>query len=141
MVVGLEITIDVIIHATEDSSKFFVAFEENFGLAREEFSVQNTTGHYDNPITILNARLQKKQAQSLLENMLGKLNVSQKNMMVNEIEERTSHSKFYLRLGKQEFLNGRLGFEEKDAIRIKIHTPVYNKKNTVEAFRKILQDG
>ena len=134
----LEVTIDVIVHATEDSSKFLGAFDEVFGLRGEEFSVQDATGHYENPITVLSARLRKRQAQDFMEVLLGRLSTSQKDAMVREIEERTSGSKFHLRLGKQEFLRGSLDLKESDAIRIKIHTPVYNKKDTVEAFREVL---
>ena len=54
-----------------------------------------------------------------------------------EIEERTEDSKFHLRLDKQEFVQGILEFSQKDTIKIKIHTPVYNKKNTHEVFSEL----
>ena len=141
MASALDITIDVIVHATEDSSKFLNAFEKIFGLPKEEFSAVSAEGHYDNPITILSARLQKNSARGFLETLLGRLSTSQKDAIVEDIEGRISGSKFYLRLGKQEFLNGILSLKERDAIKIRIHTPVYNKKETLETFKGILQDS
>lgn len=137
----LEITIDVIVHATEDSSKFLDAFEEFFGLPREEFSAENATGYYDNAITIISARLRKDAARSFLKSLLGKMSVAQRDAMAGEIIQRTSKSKFHLRLGKQEFLNGIVSFQEQDAVRLKIYAPVYNKKETAGVFRKIFQNA
>lgn len=138
---ALEITIDVIVHATEDSSKFLDAFGEVFGLPEEKFSVLSTTGHYENPIMVLSAKLRKRSAQDFLDALLGRLSASQKNTMASEMAERTSGSKFHLRLGKQEFLKGGLDLAEKDAIRLRIHTPVYNKKDSVETFKRVFRAG
>jgi RNA binding exosome subunit len=44
-----------------------------------------------------------------------------------------------MRFDKQDFIKGNLMFKEKDAIKVKIHTPVYNKKDTVKIFSKIFQ--
>ena len=49
----LEVTIDVIVHATEDPVKFLESFHEMFGLDKEVFSISNVMGHFENPITIL----------------------------------------------------------------------------------------
>ena len=134
---SLDITVETIIHATEDSSKFLDAFEENLGLPRKEFSAERMAGHYDNPIVMLCAKLQKKPARDLLGALLSKLSPSQKASMIEEIEARTAGSKFHLRLGKQEFLNGMLRFEERDAIRLRIHMPVYSKKDTTGKFKRL----
>ena len=45
---------DAILHATEDFSKFFKAFEMLFELSDQDFTIRHTTGHYDNPITTIN---------------------------------------------------------------------------------------
>ena len=59
--------------------------------------------------------------------------------MIEEIEERTIDSRFHMRLGKQEMVKGNLVFVEKDPIKMKIHIPVYNKKETVKIFTEIFQ--
>jgi hypothetical protein len=135
----LEVTIDVIVHATEDISKFFKSFEEVFEIKREEFTVDHTTGHFENPIILLNAKIEKIQAQKFVENLMQLLSKDQINEMIQAIEERTVDSRFHLRLDKQELIKGKLMFKEKDAIKLKIYTPIYNKKDTVKIFSKIFQ--
>ncbi|MBM2819102.1 MAG: hypothetical protein HW410_784 [Nitrosarchaeum sp.] len=135
----LEVTIDVIVHATEDISKFFESFEEVFEIKREEFTIDHTTGHFENPIILLNTKIEKIQAQKFVEKLKQLLSKDQINEMIQEIEERTVDSRFHLRLDKQELIKGNLMFKEKDAIKLKIYTPIYNKKDTVKIFSKIFQ--
>jgi hypothetical protein len=135
----VEISIDVIVHATEDISKFFESFENIFGLKKEEFMIQYTTGHYENPIVIINSKIIKKKARQFVVKLMETLSQKQKTEMIQEIEDRTVDSRFHVRLDKQEFIKGKLAFREKDAIKLKIHTPVYNKKDTVEIFSKMFQ--
>ena len=139
MVDKLEVTIDVIIHATEDISKFLKSFEEIFELKEGDFTVNQTTGHFENPITVLNAKIEKNQAQKFVEKLVESLSNDQIKELIEEIEERTVDSRFHIRLDKQEFIKGNLMFKEKDAIKVKIHTPIYNKKDTVKIFSKIFQ--
>jgi RNA binding exosome subunit len=139
MVNKLEVTIDVIIHATEDISKFFKSFEDMFELKEENFSVNHTTGHFENPIITLNAKIEKNQAQKFVGKLTDTLSNDQIKELIEEIEERTVDSRFHIRFDKQEFIKGNLVFKEKDAIKVKIHTPIYNKKDTVKIFSKIFQ--
>ena len=136
----LEVTIDVIVHATENTVKFFESFNEMFGLEEEVFSISNVTGHFENPITILRAKVTKKQAIQFLEKFLEILSETQKTEIIQEIEERTENSTLHIRFDKQEFIQRRIAFIEKEAIRLKIHTPIYNKKDTVKVFSEILQN-
>ncbi len=138
--IKLEITIDVIVHATEDLAKFFESFNEMFELKKEEFSISNVVGHFENPITILRAKITKKPAREFLQKFLKILTEKQKTEIKQEIEERTENSTLHIRLDKQEFIQGRISFIEKEAIRLKIHTPIYNKKDTIKVFSEIFQD-
>ena len=139
MVDKLEITIDVIIHATEDISKIFQTFDEILEIEEESFSITETTGYYENPIIMLNAKLVKKQAKLFMKKFLKLFSSNQINQLIEEIEERIADSKFHLRLDKQELIKGALVLSEKDTIKIKIHTPIYNKKETIEKFLEIFQ--
>ncbi len=139
MIDKIEVTIDVIIHATEDVSKIFQSFEELLDLKEGDFTIHETTGHFENPIIMLNTKIVKKEAQNFMKKLLGLLSIEQINELIEEIEERTVDSRFNLRLDKQELIKGNLTFSEKEAIKIKIHTPIYNKKNTVKAFTEIFQ--
>ena len=74
-----------------------------------------------------------------LERFLEFLSTDQINELIEEIEERTIDSRFHMRLDKQELIKGNLVFGEKESIKIKIHTPIYNRKNTVKTFTEIFQ--
>jgi RNA binding exosome subunit len=139
MVHKIEITVDVIVHATEDISKIFQSFEDILDIKEEDFTIEETEGHYENPIILLNAKIVKKQAQNFMNKLLELLPVDQINELTDEIEERTVDSRFHLRLDKQELIKGNLVVREKDTIKIKIHTPIYNKKDTVKTFTEIFQ--
>ena len=135
----LEVTIDVIVHATEDPVKFLKSFNEMFGLDKEVFSISNVMGHFENPITILRGKVTKKPARQFLEKFLEILSENQKKEITDEIEERTEDSTLHIRFDKQAFFQRRIDFIEKEAIRLKIHTPIYNKKDTVRVFSEIFQ--
>ena len=137
MVDKLEITIDVIVHATEDISKIFQSFYDILEIEEKSFSITETTGYYENPIIMLNAKLVKKQAKSFMDKFLKLLSKNQINQLIEEIEERTTDSKFHLRLDKQELVKGTIVLSEKDTVRIKIHTPIYNKKESIRKFSEV----
>jgi len=139
MVDKIEIIIDVIVHATEDISKIFQSFEYILDVKEEDFTIEETMGHYENPIIILNAKIVKKQARNLMNKLLERLSAEQVNDLIEEIDERTVDSKFHMRFDKQELIKGNLVIREKDTIKLKIHTPIYNKKNTVKIFTEIFQ--
>ena len=139
MVNKIEITIDVIVHATEDISKIFQSFEEILDVKEEDFTIEETMGHYENPIIVLNTKIIKKQAQNFMNKLLERLSAEQVNDLIEEIDERTVDSKFHMRFDKQELIKGNLVIKEKDTIKLKIHTPVYNKKNTIKIFTEIFQ--
>ena len=139
MIDKLEITIDVIVHATEDISKIFQSFNDVLEIKEESFSITETTGYYENPIIMLNVKLVKKQAKSFMEKFLKLLSSNQINQLTEEIEERIADSKFHLRLDKQELIKGVVVLSEKDTIKIRIHTPIYNKKESIRKFSEVFQ--
>jgi RNA binding exosome subunit len=139
MATTIEVTIDVIIHATEDASKFFDVFEEMFGLKKDEFSIQNLTGHFDNPITLLNAKISKKQAANFVKILISKISPGQIDDIIENIEERLENSNLHLRLDKEEFVNGDLAIQEKNSVKLKIYTPIYKKTETVKTYSNLLK--
>ena len=141
MIDKLEITIDVIVHATEDISKIFQSFYDILEIEEKSFSITETTGYYENPIIMLNAKLVKKQAKSFMDKFLKLLSKNQINQLIEEIEERIEDSKFHLRLDKQELIKGVVTLSEKDTIKIRIHTPIYNKKESIRKFSEVFQVG
>ena len=141
MIDKLEITIDVIVHATEDISKIFQSFSEILEIEEKSFSITETIGYFENPIIMLNVKLVKKQAKTFMKKFLKLLLINQINQLIEEIEERVADSKFHLRLDKQKLIKGELVLSEKDTIRIRIHTPIYNKKESIRKFSEVFQVG
>ena len=139
MIDKIEITVDVIIHATEDVSKIFQSFEKVLKLKEDDFTIEESIGHYENPIVMLNAKIVKKQAQDFTHKLVESLSTEQTDRLIEEIEERTIDSRFHMRLDKQELINGNLIVREKGTIQLKIFTPIYNKKDTVKIFTEIFQ--
>ena len=139
MIDKLEITIDVIVHATEDISKIFQSFYDILEIEEKSFSITETTGYYENPIIMLNTKLVKKQAKSFMDKFLKLLSKNQINQLIEEIEERIEDSKFHLRLDKQELIKGVVILSEKDTIKIRIYTPIYNKKESIRKFLEVFQ--
>ena len=139
MSIKTEITIDVIIHATEDIKKYYEAFEKIFDMKSEIFSVQNLTGHYDNPITLLNVKLTKKDANNFIEKFIEKIPKDELDIIIEDLDELISSAGLHLRFDKQEFVRGKLSLQEKNAIKVKIYTPVYNKKETAESYLSLLE--
>ncbi|MDH5658528.1 MAG: exosome protein [Nitrosopumilus sp.] len=117
--------------------KIFQSFEAYLNLKESDFVINKVTGHFENPIIILNAKMVKKQAHDFMRKLLGLLSTKQINQLVEEIEERTEDSRFHMRVDKQELIKGNLVVSEKETIKIKIYTPIYNKKETVKIFTEI----
>ncbi|MFB5597519.1 MAG: RNA-binding domain-containing protein [Nitrosopumilaceae archaeon] len=139
MAIKIQVTIDVIIHATEDVSKIFDAFKEMFDLKKEEFSIQNLMGHFDNPIILLNAKISKKQASNFVKTLVSKMSSNQIECILESIDERLENSGLYLRLDKEEFVNGNLAIQEKNSVKLKIYTPIYKKTEVVKTYSNLLK--
>ncbi len=135
----IEITIDVIIHATEDINKFYESFEEIFNLKRDDFVMQNLTGHFNNPIIMLGIKLTKKNSLNFLKTLISKLPKDHQDALMDDIENRIDDTSLHVRLAKQEFVNGRLKLDEKNAIKIKVYIPVYVKKEIIKAYTDMLK--
>lgn len=135
----IEVTVDVIVHATEDITKIFDAFEELFQIKQKKFNIQNLKGHFDNPITMLQAKLTKKDAKSFVEKLVSDLPKDQQQELLESLEERIYNSAFHLRLDKQKLVVGQLDLRDKDPVKVKIFTPIYNKKDTTKIYSELLK--
>ena len=134
----LEITIEVIVHATEDVEKILKPFFQQFNISEDEFSRQNLTGHFENPITLLRAKIKKNDARNFLQRLLSKIPEDQISEIIEEIENHIQDSTLYLRFGKQDLIKGKMIVREKDAVKFKIFTPIYKKNDIVENYVRLL---
>ena len=136
-----EVKIDTILHATEDIDKILRCFLENFNLKQEKFNVQNLTGHFNNPITLLSINLKKKEAEEFIRNLLTKISKSDFDEIYENVEELISSSGLKLKIDKQRMLNGEIMLEQRDAIKINISCPVYVKKDSKKIYQQLLELG
>ena len=134
----LEITIEIIVHATEDIEKILKAFFEQFNISGDEFSRQNLTGHFENPITLLRAKIKKNNARNFLQSLISKIPDDQISEIIEDIENHIQDSTLYLRFGKQDLIKGKMIVQEKDAIKFKIFTPIYKKNDIIKNYVKLL---
>ena len=136
-----EVKIDTILHATEDIDKILRCFLENFNLKQEKFNVQNLTGHFNNPITLLSINLKKKEAEEFIRNLLTKISKSDFDEIYENVGELISSSGLKLKIDKQRILDGKIMLEQRDAIKINISCPVYVKKDSKKIYQQLLELG
>jgi len=134
----VEVTIEVILHATEDERKIFDSFLELFGIEESEFAKEQLVGHYDNPITFLRVKITKNKARDFIKKLASQLPPDQLSEVIDDIENRVQDSMLHIRLGKQELVKRNLVLQENDAVKVKIHTPVYSKKDTAKIYTNLL---
>ena len=135
----IQVTIDIIIHATEDISKIFDALNQLFEIEQEKILVQELKGHFDNPITTLHAKFSKKDAKKIVGKIVSNLTESQERELIDSLEQRIQNSTLHLRFDKQKLVQGNIDFREKDPVKIKIFTPIYTKKDAVKIFSELLK--
>ena len=139
MSLHVEVKIDVILHATEDSKKIFETLFDNFGLIEEDFIVQDLTGHFDNPITFLSINLKKKNAEMFLVKFFHKMKKNDFDEIYENIEKRISDSSLSIKISKQKMIEKKIVLDNKDAIKINISCPVYVKKESKKIYQQMLQ--
>ncbi len=134
----LEVTVEIIVHATEDLKTILDAFEKLFEVKEEGFSKKNLTGHFENPITLLNAKITKTKAENFIKKLVMKIPKGQLDELIGDLENRIQNSSLHVRLGKQDLIQGMVSLQEKDVIKLKIFMPIYQKKNTLKNYAHLL---
>ena len=138
MVNKLKVTVEIIVHATEDLKTILDAFEKLFEVKEEGFSKKNLTGHFENPITMLNAKITKTKAENFIKKLVMKIPKGQLDELIGDLENRIQNSSLHVRLGKQDLIQGVVSLQEKDVIKLKIFMPIYQKKNTLKNYAHLL---
>lgn len=141
MVDKIKVTIEIIVHATEDVDRILESFFKLFEIKEEEFSRQELTGHFENPITLLSTKIIKKEARNLVKKIVSKIPQDQMEELIGNIENRIQNSTLHMRLGKQDLLKGSVLLKDKDAIKLRIFIPAYSKKDVVRNYVELLKDG
>lgn len=135
----IEVKIQVIIHATEDSEKILKSFSDLFNIEQDKFKIQNLTGHFENPIIVISLTIKKIHAEKFMAKLFSKMNKNDKDSISANLEEEITNSGLKIRISKQKLIRGKIVLEHEDAIKITIIIPVYIKKNSVKIYRQILK--
>ncbi len=135
----MKITIESIIHATEDDKKIVDSISKFLYVETNEFYKQNLNGHFNNPIILLRAKISGDRVNRILSKILSNISKFEIENMMNNLKNKINGSSLYLRLGKQELINGVITMKEKNSVKIIINDSHY-KKNTEKSFRSKINE-
>ncbi|MFA5365435.1 MAG: RNA-binding domain-containing protein [Candidatus Bathyarchaeia archaeon] len=111
-------------HATEDVNKVVAAVRNILPTEEdEEFEYNQSVveGHYGNPITFFEARIDdSKLISRLIENLAANLSSLDKEELTREINRCVEKGNLYIRLDKQTAFLGKLKLVTSDPIRVRI---------------------
>ncbi len=134
------IEIRVFCHATEDQQKVETALRNTLPekLTSEiAFTNTNLTGHYGNPIFLIETKLTEKMAlPSALERIGSSLSTLDKEQLSSELDQHIEKNNLYLRLEKQNAFLGNLKLTTNDPVRFKIHFKNKNPKEIIEICKQ-----
>ncbi|HSF28412.1 MAG TPA: RNA-binding domain-containing protein [Nitrosopumilaceae archaeon] len=139
MVNHLEITVEVIIHATEDRKKILDSIFTIFEIKEDEFTEEKLVGHFGNTILLLKTKLTKKRAQEFIHNVISKISKVQMTDFFDNIDMHFEGSSLFLRISKQDIIRNTINIQQNDAMKIKISMPVYKKSDLVKNYRDLLK--
>lgn len=138
------IELRVFAHATEDLEKVLTAVHNVLPEeSREEveFERSDLTGYYNNPITLLETRIEgKKFLKAAFEKLACNLSTEDKRRLQRDIEQYTEKRNLYIRLDKQSAYLNELKLTKTDPIHIRIRFQIYFKKNIFEEVLKICRE-
>ena len=139
MVNQIEITVEVIIHSTEDRKKILGSIFEMFEIKEDEFIEERLVGHFGNSILLLKTKLTKKRAQDLVHKVISKISKVQMNEFFDNIDMHFEGSSLFLRISKQDVVRKTVNIQQNDSIKIKISMPVYKKSDLIKNYMDLLK--
>lgn len=135
----VEVNIEVILHATEDSKKVFVPIFEVFQVKEEEFSQEKMIGHYGNAILLFKITLTKKRAEAFVKTLVSKISKLQIDEILDNIDMYFEDSSLFLRIGKGELVRKNISLQQNNAVKIRIKVPIYKKADIVKTYTELLR--
>lgn len=114
-----EAEISFLIHATEDAEKVINVVKETLEVFKDA-EVVKLYGHHGNPILKVRLVLKGKEADELLKRVLKKFENEDRNAISLDLDASIDNfGRFFLRLDKQELVEGKIKRGEVDAVRLK----------------------
>ena len=134
----LEITAEVILHATEDSRKIFEPIFDLFQINEDEFTIEKTLGHYGNTIVLAKITLVKKRAEEFIKKLASRIPKAQMKELIENMDMHFEDTSLFLRIGKNEIVRKEISLQQNNAIKIKIKMPVYKKDQISKKYIELL---
>jgi RNA binding exosome subunit len=114
------VEISYFIHATEDLEKVSRAVADRFELAQPP-EIEELEGHFGNKIVHVTHHLTGREAATTFRAIVSFLGAERVRELLSGLElTLDEHKALYLRLGKQELLNGVAVLSSTDPIRVKV---------------------
>jgi len=135
----LEVTLEIIFHATEDSKKIFEPILELFQIKEEEFTQEKILGYYGNPITLAKTILTKKKAEDFVRELISRITKPQIDEFLENIDMYFDDSSLFLRIGKNDLVRNIISLQQNNAIKIRIKVPIYKKSELVKTYTELLK--
>ncbi len=110
----LDVTIELILHATENFQKVYDAFFDLFVIEKDDISKQELVGHFGNPIFMLHIQIKKIKAYEVVKKLISIMPKSELDLILKDLENRIDNSSLYLRFSKQKVPDKIIKREEKD---------------------------
>ncbi len=135
----MEVSIEMIFHATEDTKKIFDPVFDLFEIKKEEFSEEKIVGHYGNLILFFKTMLEKRRADEFVQRLVSKISQVQLDEVLDNLEMYFEDSSLFLRIGKGEIVNKIISLQQNNAIKIKIKVPIYKKDEIAKTYVNLLK--
>ncbi|MGQ9507149.1 MAG: RNA-binding domain-containing protein [Candidatus Bathycorpusculaceae bacterium] len=134
------IDIRVFAHATEEVDKILNAVRNTLPTEFVDtitFKKTSLTGHYGNPITLLETRVKEKNAvQAVFKKLASSLSLLDKELLQNEIKQHLEGGNLYIRLDKQSAYLNKVKLCTTDPIHFRIHFQKHNSEEIIEICKK-----
>ena len=136
------ITFQASVHATESDDRVKTAL--SLFLFDNEIYLNNTEGHFGNPISIMEARIKGRKCNQFIELLKSKLPSSEIQRLKNELEERIDDEcNLHIRFDKQAAFQGMVKLATSGdmiVVQIKIKAYPASYENAIVAARKIFEN-
>jgi RNA binding exosome subunit len=133
-----EVTAELILHATEDRKKIFEPIFDLFQIKEDEFTIEETVGHYGNPILIAKITLSKKKAEEFVKKLASRITKTQMKELIENIDLYFEDTAMFLRIGKNELVSKEISLQQNNAIKIKVKMPIYKKDEIAKKYIELL---
>ncbi len=99
---------ETFIHATENRERVLDATLDIFRGYNYEIYERMVLGHHGNPITVITIKVYGCDSEQAVKRLISRLDKLDRNIIRASLVDRSERNRIYLRLDKQELVNGRI---------------------------------